>query len=166
MKLKIVIATTLALGTAISFAGCSSAPAPKPTPTVMSKTEAADLYLKTVCPSNFASDDLFNAFNADPVDLEAIKSAAAAFAATEENAAQTFDDSSILWPKNVKSDMPAMAEDAFSTLSWISQIQGANTIEETYVAVPDLTKSSTASQRIRSRLGLSSDTKASCEAYK
>ena len=146
--------------------GCSSNPAPTPEPTVMSDAESGDLYLRTVCPINAAADELFAALNEETADISKINHVAAKMMDAQTKSAEIFDDSSILWPESVKNDMQTMAEDAFSTLSWLSQIKSASTVEETFIPMPDTQEANTASQRIRSRLKLSPDTTASCLAFK
>ncbi len=166
--MKVSTITAMAIGVCLTslLSACTSpTPSPPPTPTVMTKSEAADLYLSTVCPNNAAGDVLFQALNADPGDFEAIKAAADAYASTQTNSAEVFDDPTILWPENIRKDIPVMSEDAFSVLSWIAQIEAATTLEETYIYPPAIGDAQTSSQRIRSRLGISSDIVESCADY-
>jgi len=164
-RTKLLTGVVTALMALPALAGCTATtamPVPTPTPTVLSTSQAATLYLQTVCPVNAAADVYSAAWTATPVDLATVKSLAVQLATAETKQANTFDDKSILWPESVKPDMQTMADNAFSTLSWLSGIQNATTLEAANVAAPAGDAAATASQRIRSRLGLSSDTSASC----
>lgn len=137
----------------------SPSPTPTPTPTIWTTAQAAAAYVHAVCPSN----KLVTPYNTalDAGDLTSLKAIAAQSVAANEQTAKELDDG--LWPEEVKADVGAVRDIYFADIPPTQQVAAATSIDAARAAVlPDATAASTASQRLRSRLGLSADQMKGC----
>ncbi|MFJ5698747.1 hypothetical protein [Arthrobacter sp. NPDC093139] len=164
---------------ALALTGCSggaqtnSAPpetakataTPSPTPTIMTKAEAGKFYLATICPSNILSDKAGKAVQAEPFNLKAAKSATAALRDGYRKAIETLSNEKVLWPDPVKADVAALAESMYGDLSGAENAANQTTDAGFFAAWNDWTTAPAQpnAQKIRLKLGLSSDTDASCK---
>jgi hypothetical protein len=125
----------------------------------MTDAVAAQVYLADICISNRT----VNAFNAalDAGDYPTLQAAASAARDADSEVAGRFDKA--LWPDDVKADIATMRDALFAEASYDSAVASAGSMNAVSgLQFPDLTASSTASQRIRSRLNLPSDPMAGC----
>lgn len=178
-KLKKIWAV-LALS-ALALAGCSggaqtsSAPSetatatptatPSPTPTVMTKAEAGKFYLATVCPGNVLTDKAVKVVQAEPFNLKAAKTATAAVRDSYRKTIETLSDEKVLWPATVKADIAALADNMYAELSGAENVTNQTT-DQNFISSWNEWSSMDApptAQKIRVKLGLSSDTDASCK---
>lgn len=81
----------------------------------------------------------------------------------DSNAPKLLDDPTVIWPDDVKVDIQTVRDALFAQAAVDGELAMATTIEDVQaIQWPDTTASSTASQRLRSRLGLSADAMAGC----
>ncbi|RAM37713.1 hypothetical protein [Arthrobacter globiformis] len=131
----------------------------------MTKAEAGKFYLATICPSNILADKASTVVQAEPFNLKAAKSATAALRDGYRKAIETLSDEKVLWPENVKADVAALAESMYGDLSGTEAAANQVNDEGFLTAWNDWASgpAKPTAQKIRLKLGLSSDTDASCK---
>lgn len=143
----------------------TASPTPAPTPTIMTNDEAGKKYLSIVCPTNATIDTLNKDVEATPLNLNAAIAAAAASRDSYRKQIEAFSDEKILWPATVKADLASMAEAMYPDLSAVANL-ASQTTEKNFIAAwnawPESTSAATA-QKVRVKLGLSSDAMGSCK---
>lgn len=176
-RLKLsTLALVSALGV-VALAGCTTTPisesapaqtpssvetpALSPTPEAMSVEAAADYYLDTVCPANAASAT-WN-LNTAAGDFASYKAGAQPLADAYSEAAARFDDPAVLWPAEIKlEDISVLSGSYYADVSVLQGIANANTEADATFTFASRDLAAAASQKIRARLGLPSDTTTSC----
>ena len=176
MKLKASVA--VAALSVLRLAGCTSpadsgsasetipasqaaTPSPTPTPEAMSVEDAANYYLDTVCPANAASE-AWNTATASG-EFAAYKASAQPLVDAYSAAAARFDDPTVLWPAQVEAaDITALSSSYYADISVLQGIANAATETEANFAFANRDAAAAASQKIRARLGITSDTSSSC----
>lgn len=139
----------------------AAAPTPTPTPEAMSVEDAANYYLDTVCPANAASE-AWNTATASG-EFAAYKVSAQPLADAYSAAAARFDDPTILWPAQIElADITALSNSYYADISVLQGIANATTQAEANFTFANRDAAAAASQKLRARLGLASDTSASC----
>jgi hypothetical protein len=98
----------------------------------------------------------------DAEDITALTAAATAKQEADRAAALGLDDPTTIWPPEVKDDIATVRDELLANLVTLDTLSRATTIEEAY-AVPSGPHSE-ASQRIRLRLGLPTNTSEGCAA--
>lgn len=145
-----------------------------PGPVALSVEEAAERYLRIVCPTNAASVALSAAFAASgkeflgggAPDPAAVKRAAQASLTRETENASLFDDPYYVWPDEVEDQILIVRDSSVQSLRALSMVVNAGTYEAAYyVAWPDESAAAGASQAIRYQLGIGADTTATCVDY-
>lgn len=96
----------------------SDSPSPTPGPRVLTKAEAATLYLQHICPYNELSDTLFEAMKIEraagtPGPGALTQRAARPFARQSEEAARALADPSVSWPSNIAAAISAVATELY-----------------------------------------------------
>ncbi|WP_426519537.1 hypothetical protein ACPPVQ_05770 [Diaminobutyricibacter sp. McL0618] len=125
----------------------------------MTLTQAAIAYVHAVCPSN----KLVTPYNAalDAGNLTQLKVLATESVAANQETAKELDQG--LWPEEVKADIGTVRDIYFADIPPTQQVAAAASMDAVKaIAWPDATAASTASQRLRSRLGLSADQMKGC----
>jgi alkyl sulfatase BDS1-like metallo-beta-lactamase superfamily hydrolase len=161
--------------TALALTGCSNlnqtvpkssvaeptkvSPTPSPTPTIWTTQEAATQYLQAVCPVNRLVTPVNTAMQNG--DFAALHTLSPQLVEADTNAAKKLDAGQ--WPAEVKDDIATVRDAYFATITVDQQAGAAQTMDQLNAVVwPDTSAASTASQRLRSRLGLPADQMAGC----
>lgn len=143
----------------LALTGCSLIPGSSEMPV----DQAGKLYLSQACAANKAVDD-FNALvtgSTSKSDWAPIQKAAIVAREANSAAAKALDRTD--WPKTVAKDVAIIRDAGFADASYYGAIASSATYDEgNKVTNQDLPGVSLASQRIRSRLKLPSDTAAGC----
>ena len=175
MKIRMSLLTVGAV--IVLLAGCTSAPAsdadaapseetpavtatPTPTPKLLSTEEAAAAYLTLICPSNAAGMPLSAAWAAE--DPAALAAAATAKQVVDREAALALDDPMTIWPSDVSEDIGVVRDELLGALVTLDSLSRVTTMEDAYAVQGP--PHSEASQRIRLRLGLPTNTSEGCPA--
>jgi hypothetical protein len=148
---KFAVGMAVALAT-LSLAACS--------PSEMSKAEAGKAYLEAVCPGNMAMKwdkskhynykNTINFFNKVLVNDKA--------------EAQKLDSPEKPWPKNVAAKVQLVVDATYGEIAELQAlVKSTNYYDLTNWKSADM---GTAPQTIRGRLGLDTDSRESCKAYK
>ncbi|WP_175558563.1 hypothetical protein [Arthrobacter sp. ok362] len=154
-----------ATAAATESATTTASPTPAPSPTIMANDEAGKKYMSIVCPTNTAIDQLNKAVEAQPFNVKASTTAAAAARDSYRKQIEAFSDEKVLWPATVKADIAKMAEETYSDLTGAANL-ASQTTESNFNAAWNAWTSSTATvtaQKVRLKLGLSSDAMGSCK---
>lgn len=133
----------------------------------MTASEAGTFYLGAVCPSNMLSDKLAAEMQAQPISVAQARKAAGALRDSYRKTIETLSDRDVNWPSSVKTDVATLADSMYGDLSGAAnvatQTTEANLISAWNSWVDEPNRAPTA-QKIRVKLGLSSDTAGSCKA--
>jgi hypothetical protein len=156
---------------AVALTGCSAggistpSPTPTPTPTIMTVVEAGEMYLQAVCPGNNATDKFFADINVETPDIAILKADAVSLVDAFTRGTEILDEETILWPEDIADSITTIADADYASIGWAQSMVNAETLDDfigfTYTQ-PGTPESATAAQKIRARLDLTSDTKASC----
>lgn len=129
---------------------------PTPTPVVMTLPEAATLYKTTACSVNLLLRDFNNVLHSGSGDIDSLHATAAAARDASSAAGTSLDQA--LWPEDLKADAAAVRDGDFSQAATLTQMVAAPTWDAAMqVAFENNDSAATASQRLRSRLGLPAD---------
>lgn len=175
--MKVRITLLVGIATVALLAGCTSSPSsdndavasketvsatptPTPTPTVLTTEDAAAAYLALICPSNAASAPLNAAWDAE--DPAALASAATAKQIVDREAALALDDPMTIWPADVAEDIGVVRDEILANLVTLDGLSRITTMEDAYAIAGG--PHSEASQRVRLRLGLPTNTSEGCAA--
>jgi hypothetical protein len=156
----------------------SSAPTPSAepptTPAALTVEEAAQTYLDGVCPSNAAvralSDEANTAFTAGvPLNVAAANEKAAATRDSYRTLVEKFTADTTVWPELVDADIDALVETIYTDVALTGQMADAPD-EATFIGSWNVwtdpvrqAETSGVPQKIRAKLELPADSKASCE---
>lgn len=138
---------------------------PSPSATVMSVAEAGKFYLSAICPTNILSDTLADTIRAQPMNVGATTQGAAALRDGYRKAIETLSDENVLWPEPVKADVATLAESMYANVSAAGTLANQTTEPDLVAAWNEWTDEPTrpaTAQKIRLKLGLSADTRSSC----
>ncbi|WAH97792.1 hypothetical protein [Arthrobacter sp. MMS18-M83] len=130
----------------------------------MTNQAAGKYYLDTICPANKLSVPLDAAFQANPVDLQTGKAAAAANRDGLAKSAKELANPAHPWPPLVKEDVDAFVNDLYTDISEADNIAGQANVNGLVAAAKAWKDSGGAAkaQAVRVKLGLPSDARASC----
>lgn len=141
---------------------------PTPSPSMLTIEEAGKAYLAAVCPTNLQSNKTTTVLQTEPFDLPAAKTEAVALREAYRTTIQGLSNEQTLWPEAVKSDIAALTEVMYDDLTRAQNVASQTTREDLVSVWNDWTSAMTdrpgTAQKIRLKLGLSSDTTASCTA--
>lgn len=143
-------------------------PKPSPTPTVMSDQQAGKLYTSVICPSNASSITANNTVNRVPFDLPASRKAVAALRDSYRRVIERFTAKGTIWPTQVKADVNTFVDGLYTELTQAGDVANQDNQQafiSSWNAWTDPNKPNpdgTAAQKIRVKLGLSSDAMTSC----
>ena len=168
MNWHILKAVTAAAVLVFTLAACSgtSADAAKeegPSAPALTKTEAGELYLKSVCPSNAYMDALDAGLKNE--DLDYVVALAARGAEEMTLTADSLAAKKTVWSETVRSDIDHVSKDSAQFALFLEQIAGAESIDAVYEISPPEDASPNAGKAIRKALGLDSDTSESCSDF-
>lgn len=146
----------------------SATPTPTPTPTAMTTEAAGALYLAKICKANAAGQAMSAVVQAEPFDLATAQAKAAVYRDAVRQVITEFTKPSTLWPAEVKPDVADFVEGYYTLMSRAERLAHSNNAQgflDGWKAWTDPTVESpahVASQKIRLKLGLAADGKASC----
>lgn len=141
------------------------------TPRVLTVDEAGERFLDIVCPSNNAGDAVWAEFEAlwkaGSGDLQNIQELAESAKDVSQSAATAIDDPKYVWPEVVQEDMDHMAESFIVDVSAYDELATTSSYKEAmdWVLPPLTPEQEAAAPNVRTALGLSDDTFASCEGH-
>lgn len=144
-------------------------PKPTPTPTAMTAKAAGAFYLATICKSNAASAAQTAAVQAEPFDLAQAQARTRAYRDALRQTILEFTKRTTLWPAAVQPDIDSFVEGLYGEMSQaeiVAQSTNPTGFFDAWNAWTDPTAASpvhVASQKIRLKLGLAADAKASCK---
>lgn len=135
----------------------------------MSNEAAGAYYLAVMCKSNAVSEDLFKVAEVKPLDFPAAKAKAAILRDGYHEAIDKLTSKDVHWPETVQTDVAAFVDGLYAEeLSPVSAL-AAETTADGFVATYNRWLSPSApatahvaSQKIRVKLGLSSDALGTC----
>ncbi|MFE4197266.1 hypothetical protein ACFRJ9_15490 [Paenarthrobacter sp. NPDC056912] len=143
-------------------------PAPTPMPTLILPEAAGVAYLAAVCPMNEAGTTLNATMQANPVDIVAAKRDAGLYRDSLRSVIQQMSAPPAAWPAAVEKDVSDFIEGLYAEMSQaetLSAIETREGIIASWNAWNDPSQpypAHVASQKIRLKLGLPADSKASC----
>jgi len=147
--------------TVVVLSGCSQQS--------MSDQLAGENYLAAVCPANQATgelDPLLSELRGENAqDLARVIKAAAATRDSIQAAAAALDSESLVWPVDVNSDVQIVRDGLFSQAAALQSLSASDSVAQAKQFRWPIDEIGEASQRLRSRLGLSSDTNEGCDAW-
>lgn len=147
----------------------SPTPTPTPTPTEMSVAEAGKYYLAVICKSNKASQSMTNTVHAEPFDFAAARKATAVYRDEIRTVIQKLSAPKLKWPTVVSKDVDTFVQGLYGELGKAanaSQAENADAYIADWNVWTDPAAQGTsleASQRVRLKLNLPADAKASCK---
>lgn len=130
----------------------------------MTAEAAGKYYIDHVCPSNKAANTLNKAFAAQPLDVQAARSSAAAYRDSLASGARELSAPPLAWPPTVKPDVDSLVQADYKNISSADYVAGQTTLTG-LISAWNAWKDSGAggsAQAIRVKLGLSSDAMGSC----
>jgi hypothetical protein len=134
----------------------------------MTVAAAGSFYLANVCKSNAASDALSTVVSVDPFDLAGSQEKAKAYRDALRQVIVEFTKPEVLWPDAVKGDITVLVDGLYEAMGQAASLALTTTPSgfiESWNAYTDPATAKTtlpASQKVRLKLGLSADSKASC----
>ncbi|MGW8431260.1 hypothetical protein ACWGJ9_09050 [Curtobacterium citreum] len=135
---------------AVTLAGCA-----------MSKEEAGKYYLSAVCPANNVGTE-YKA--AESGDFAALQDVARKSIDIEKASAAKLEDDSVSWPKEVnEDDIQAIADSYYGSVAGMQAVVNAKSIDDADFSFLNSEKGQAEAQRVRAKLGLSSDGEGSCK---
>lgn len=135
----------------------------------MTTQAAGTFYLAKICKANAASAAMSAAVQAEPFDLATSRAKTAVYRDAVRQVITDFTKPNTLWPTAVKADVAAFVEGFYTELSHAESLAQTNN-EPGFIdawnawtdpAAPN--PAHVASQKIRLKLGLAADAKASCK---
>lgn len=136
---------------AVTLTGCA-----------MSKEEAGKYYLSAVCPANNVGTEWNKA--AESGDFAALQDVARKSIDIEKASAAKLEDDSVSWPKEVnEDDIQAIADSYYGSVAGMQAVVNAKSIDEADFSFLNSEKGQAEAQRVRAKLGLSSDGEGSCK---
>jgi len=97
--------------------------------------------------------------------LARVTKAAAAARDSIQGAAAALDSESLVWPVDVNSDIQIVRDGLFSQAAALQSLSASDSVAQAKQFRWPIDEIGEASQRLRSRLGLSSDTNEGCDAW-
>lgn len=124
--------------------------------------------MAAVCPSNIQANKTSDVVQAEPFDLQASKTEAAALRDAYRITVEKLTNEKTLWPEEVEADIAALTEVMYDDLSGAQNVASQMTQADFTSAWNSWTTSMAdrpgTAQKIRFKLGLPADTDTSCAA--